>query len=348
MIRRAPRVPAIGRITFGGAALLLSLLTAITGSAQGPGIAAEVDRRAITTAEVDVALGSELAVLQQQIDALRRKKLDELIGEELLSREATRRGVTVPQLLEAEVAVKPGEVTEEEIERLYQRNKGRFRDAESVVRGRIRATLEAERTNGRKAALVRQLRQESRVVVWLEAPKPTRLTVEARGDAAVKGPASAPVTIVEFSDFQCPFCRKTLPELDRVLAAYPREVRLVYRHFPLDALHPRARLAAQAAECAGSAGRFWEYHDLLFSYEDFSPSALRKAAEVVGLDVPRFEQCLGDERTRSKVAVDVDAGTRAGVSGTPTFFINGQRVVGAQGFETFRSMIEQELAAVKR
>jgi protein-disulfide isomerase len=307
-------------------------------------VLAEIAGVALTAQEVDQALGPQLGKLYQQIYEVKRRKLDELIAEKLLRQEAAKRGLSVQQLLDAEVNSKADQVTEQEVESLHQKNRTKLRGPEKKIRERIRSELVAERAATQREAFIRQLRAERRVVVYLQPPIPIRVSLDGGEKAAVKGLPEAPVVIIEFSDFQCPFCRKALTELDRVRAAYPKDVKLVYRHFPIDRLHPQAWLAAQAAECAGAEGRFWEYHDRLFAQSDLSLPKLKELAQGLKLDLPAFEQCLNGEWARTRVAQDVEAGKRAGVSGTPTFFINGRVLAGAQPFESLRAIIEQELA----
>lgn len=334
------------------AKLLLLLMASVGALVGGPlaraaeqeSLLAEIDGEGIRAQELEQALGLQLPQLYEQIYALKRKKLDELIVEKLLRQEAAKRGLSIHQLLDAEVTSKVGQVTEQEVESLFQQTKGKFRGPEKGIRERLRSELLTQRTTAQKEAFIRRLRAERRVVVHLQPPTPLRVAVDGRDGAAVKGVPEVRVVIVEFSDFQCPYCRKTLSELEKVRTAYPKEVQLLYRHFPIDRLHPQARLAAQAAECAGAEGRFWEYHDRLFDQVDLSPPKLRELAEGLQLDVSTFERCLSGEWARTRVAQDVEAGTRVGVSGTPTFFINGRRLVGAQSFEAFQAIIEQELA----
>ncbi len=327
------------------AALLLGVLVR---AEVGKDVIAEVEGEAITAQAVEDALAAQLANLEEQIYKLKREKLEELIAETLLRQEANRRGISIQELLDVEVASKVGRLTEQEVDNFYQQRRAGFRGPEKEVRERIRRELNAQRAAAQKEAFVRQLRAERRVVVHLQPPAPIRVAIDSREGAALKGLPTAPVLIVEFSDFQCPYCRKALNELEKVRAAYPKEVKLVYRHFPIDRLHPQARLAAQAAECAGTEGRFWEYHDLLFGQADLSEQKLKELALGLKLNLPAFEQCLSGEWARTRVAQDVAAGTRAGVSGTPTFFINGRLLVGAQPFDVFKGIIEEELATHRR
>jgi protein-disulfide isomerase len=159
----------------------------------------------------------------------------------------------------------------------------------------------------------------------------------------VRGAQGAPVTIVEFSDYQCPYCRQAEDVLARISAEYGERVRVIYRDFPLD-FHAGARPAAEAARCAGESGRFWEYHDLLFVAQPaFSRANLLTYARRLDLDVPRFAACLDSGRFRAAVDRDLEEGLGLGVRGTPTFFINGQRLVGAQPIESFRQAVDRAL-----
>jgi protein-disulfide isomerase len=310
---------------------------------------AEVEGEVIGVQAVEGALAAQLATLEEQIYELKRKKLEEMIAETLLRQEAQRRGISLEELLTTEVTVKAGLVTEQEVESFYQQNRTRLRGGEKAVLERIRSSLQAQRAAAQREAFLRQLRAERRVLVHLQPPRAIKVVVTEREGAAVKGPPVAPVVIVAFSDFQCSYSRKALSELEKVQTAYPGEVQLVYRHFPIDSLHPQARLAAQAAECAAAEGRFWDYHDRLFDQTDLSSmQQLKDLALGLRLDLPTFERCLSEEWARTRVTQDVEAGTRAGVSGTPTFFINGRLLVGAQPIEAFQTIIDQELAALRR
>lgn len=164
-------------------------------------------------------------------------------------------------------------------------------------------------------------------------------------DDPARGPEDAAVTIIEFSDFQCPYCgrffQQTLPQL---MAQYGDRIRFVYRDFPLDQIHPFARGAAIAAECADDQGKFWEYHDLLFSNQQaLSGADLKSYADRLGLDTEAFAACVDDSRYNDEVNADLRDGLQAGVTGTPTFFINGRRVVGAQPLQTFQAIIDELL-----
>jgi protein-disulfide isomerase len=177
------------------------------------------------------------------------------------------------------------------------------------------------------------------------AALPQRVQVSDGGDPAI-GPADAPVTIVEFSDFQCPYCKTFRDQtLDALLERYGDQVRFVFRDFPLSQLHPFAQKAAEASECANEQGHYWEMHDLLFANSpNLSEDALKGFAEQLGLDMEQFNECLDSGRYADEVTADLQEGMSYGVTGTPTFFINGIRLVGAQPLANFQAIIDQELA----
>ena len=174
--------------------------------------------------------------------------------------------------------------------------------------------------------------------------QPRRFNVSLDDDPA-RGPEDAPVVIVEFSDYQCPFCRRFRQQtFDRLFQVYGAKIRLVYRDFPLTQLHPEALNAAIAANCAGEQGQYWAYHDKLFEQaQGLSHDAYLAYAAELGLDMDAFQACLQDPAQKEEVLADRDAGAQLGVTGTPTFFINGIPVVGAQPFEVFQQIIEGEL-----
>jgi protein-disulfide isomerase len=308
-----------------------------------PETLAEVNGEAITSADVERGLGTKLSTLEEQIYTLRRDELESLIAQRLLAQEAARRGVSVSALVDAEVTSKVGLVTEKEVDDFYQANKERLRGDEASLRENIRAHLQQQKLFARRRAFVESLRSQSKVVVNLEAPPVTRVAVSTDG-APVRGATDAAVTVVEFSDFQCPFCKRVEPTLKQVLERYPGKVKLVYRDFPLEGLHPQARAAAEAARCAKDQGKFWEYHDALYTNTlRGDPGEFRRYAEQVGLDVPKFEQCVSSRAHRAGVQGDMEEGSRLGVTGTPSFFVNGRPLHGAQPLEAFVRVIEEEL-----
>jgi protein-disulfide isomerase len=182
------------------------------------------------------------------------------------------------------------------------------------------------------------------------AAAPSGPTPQAKidiGDSPVKGPASAKVTVVAFSDFQCPFCSRAVPALKQVEDTYKGKVRIAFKNLPLP-FHDHAQMAAEAALAANEQGKFWEYHEKLMSAKDLSTDNMKKLAGEVGIDQKKFDECLAANKFADAIAKDVAAGEAAGVNGTPAFFINGRMLDGAQPFEKFKEIIDEELASAKQ
>ena len=173
--------------------------------------------------------------------------------------------------------------------------------------------------------------------------EPQRTEVATAG-YPTRGPATAPVTIVEFSDFECPFCGRLFPTLKAVEKNYPSQVRIVYRQYPLRRIHPLAQKAAEASLCAGEQGRFWEMHDSLFGdQEHLTVDALKARAVALKLDTAAFNACLDSGKEAAAIDKDIEEGAKAGVTGTPAMFVNGRLLVGAQPFAAIQAIIEDEL-----
>ncbi len=308
-------------------------------------VVATVDGDPITAAQLEAAVGAELGRLEQQIYEMKRQRLEQLIGERLMAREAARRQISVDALRKAEIHDKIAPVTDEEVTRFFEANKARLPNAPNI-RDQIKRYLEMQGIEARATAFLDALRAGAKVAVTLEAPPVRRASVEVDG-APIRGDVSAPVTIVEFSDFHCPYCRTVQPTLLQVLERYKGKVRLVYKDLPLDGLHPNARRVSEAARCAGEQGKFWEFHDAAYAGlvgTDVSPESMRKLATAAALDVAAFEQCLASDRHEAGIQRDMEQAERLGLSGTPAFFVNGRLLTGAQPLEAFAKVIDEELA----
>lgn len=171
-------------------------------------------------------------------------------------------------------------------------------------------------------------------------PDPAKAYDLPVGKSPLKGPENAPVTIVEFSDYQCPFCARSEPLINDVLKEYPTQVRLVYKHFPLTAIHPNAMGAAQAAAAAQKQGKFWQMHELLFANQRaLQPEQLKSYAQQVGLDVAKFEADMASPEVKSAIQEDMQLAQKVGIRGTPTIFVNG-KIVQNRSLEGFKQLIE--------
>ena len=305
---------------------------------------ADVDGAAITSEEVEKSLAGQLSKLEEQIYTLKRQKLDALINEKLLEKEAAKRKLTVPALLDAEITAKVGLVTEQEIEKFYQEKKAQIKGEQAQVREQMRAFLQNQKLAAKREEFLASLRSQAKIVDNLKPPAAARVEVSVDG-APFRGPANSPVTIVEFSDFECPFCQRAHPTLMQLLEKYAGKVKLVYRDFPLESIHPQARRAAEAARCANDQGKFWDYYDTLFTESPkLAPDDLKRYAAQAGIDVKKFDDCLLGGVHKTALQKDIDEGTRLGVTGTPAFFINGRPMTGAQPLEAFARIIDEELA----
>jgi protein-disulfide isomerase len=311
------------------------------------GKVAEVDGTVITRAEIDRSGGKQLQNLRQQLYQLERQKVDEYIGATLLTREAKERGISVSTLLQQEVNDKIQGVSEDEIQNFYERNKERLRVGLDKVHDQIRDYLREQKTAERKIEYFKILRANAKITTYLKPPPVFRADVAVNG-APFKGTERAAVTIVKFEDFQCPYCKTVQGTFPELLKRYDGKVRLVHKDLPLDAIHPQARQAAEAARCAGEQGKFWEYHDKLYAN---SPKAgveeLKSYAKEVGLNAASFDQCFTSGKFRGLVQKDLSEGAQLGLTGTPTFFINGREISGAQPVEAFAAIIDEELGQAK-
>jgi protein-disulfide isomerase len=308
---------------------------------------AEVDGTAITQRDLDRSAGKVLSNAREQLHKLERAKLDEHIGATLLTREAKNRNISVSTLLEQEVSNKVAPVTEEEIQKFYTSNKTRLQVELDKVHDQIRDYLRDQRLESRKNEFFKTLRSKAKVTTYLKSPPIFRADVAVNG-APFKGSERAPVTIVKFEDFQCPYCKTVQTTYQALLKRYDGKVRLVHKDLPLDAIHPQARQAAEAARCAGEQGKFWEYHDALYAN---SPKAaveeLKAYAKEVGINATSFEQCFTSGKYKGLVQRDLSEAAQLGLTGTPTFFINGREMSGAQPVEAFAAVIDEELNQAK-
>jgi protein-disulfide isomerase len=303
---------------------------------------AEVNGSAITAQDVERSAGRRLFQLNQQVYTLQRQKVEELIEQRLLSEEAKRRGVSIEALIEQEIDAKVPPVTDDDILTLYKANKDRIPVELAKVKDQIRDVIKDQKLTSQRAAFLKNLRDKAKIVTYLKPPVVYRTKVDI-ADAPSQGPTSAPVSIVKFEDFECPFCKTVQPTLAAVLKKYDGKVRLVHKDLPLEQIHPQAQLAAEAARCAGEQGKFWEYHDTLYgNAPKLGADALKSYAKNIGLDAS-FEQCLASGKYKASVQKDLSEGAKLGITGTPTFFINGREVSGALPLESFAAIIDEEL-----
>lgn len=315
---------------------------------------AKVQGTAITSGELDGIVKKELKQLeeqyQQQVYQTRRQALEAEIRKRLVEQKAKAAGLSDEEFLTREVIAKIPQPSEEEMRALYERAKS-GPNAQQLppydqVKGDIARFIQQQKAQGALVAYYDGLMKEAKVEILLPEYEPPKVQVAADGPS--KGPQGAPVTIIEFSDFQCPFCIRAEKTVEELLAAYPDKIRFVYRDFPLPS-HDLAPKASEAAYCAQDQGKYWEMHNRLFQAEGkLQPEALKGYARELGLDGAKFDKCLDSGEKTATVETHRKAGDEAGVSGTPAFFINGRPLAGAQPLEAFKKVVDQELAAVAK
>jgi protein-disulfide isomerase len=335
-------------------ALLVAAACSSTAAQQArrPGpteVVATVGSSEITLAEVDdKALEQQTppgVKLSQALYDARRAALDDIIANRLFDAAAKSQGVERSALIEKEITAKVAAVTDADIAAWYQANQNRVQGASlDQVRQPIKSYLTQERMQVVRDQYLDTLRAKTPVRTMLEPPRQK----VASANSPAKGSTSAPIEMIEFSDFQCPFCLRADPTVQQVLKTYGDRIRFVYRHYPLPN-HPSARPAAEAAACANEQGKFWPYHDRLFANPTkLSAADLKQHAADLGLNTSQFNACVDSHKFKADVDNDIREGEQAGVNGTPAFFINGRSISGAQPFDVFKKIIDEELEARKR
>jgi protein-disulfide isomerase len=305
---------------------------------------ARMGDQAIYEEDLLPSIGGKLFQLKTQEYELKSRELDDLLSQRLLECAAKRKGLSTDAFLEQMVYRSLPSPNPNEVEAFYLAQKDHVNQPFSEIKSQMeQALIEARRQQARQE-LLNKLRQASNVAILLPRPRIDVATDPSR----LRGNPDAPVTMVEFSDFQCPFCRTAEPTVKEVLAKYKDKIRFSYRDFPLKQIHPLAEQAAEAARCAGEQNKFWEYHDLLYGDQTtLDQASLTEIARTVGLDLNRFSACLASGKFKAPVDSDFQAGIRAGVSGTPAFYINGVFLSGAQPLSAFEKIIDTELAAAE-
>src|SRR5512146_3027291 len=312
-----------------------------------PDVVATVAGAPVTRADIRSRAGDQLDQLEVRYGRARHQlieaALDSILFDRVLVAEARKQGRTVDALLAAEAggSLEPADV---EVSAWYSANQARLsgRSLEQL-RGQIVNMLREQRRKDAGERLRARLYADRKVVVELE---PFRVAPGTQAAPAL-GPDVAPVTIVEFSDFECPYCGALYPTLRKVEQDFGRQVRVVFRQFPLTGLHAYALKAAEASLCANEQGKFWEMHDLLFQDQKrLAVADLKAKASTLGLDRKTFDSCLDSGRFVEQIQKDQREGTRLGISGTPALFVNGAPMEGAVPYETLAATIRKELERV--
>jgi protein-disulfide isomerase len=311
-------------------------------------IAARVGDRSIAVRELDekwkaTAAAQHAEAVQALYDG-RRQALEAIIADMLVAVEAKKQGMSPDAYIEAELSKRVKPVGQADVVTFYQANLNQMqgRSLEQMTPAINRYLSDQQRETGRQALLAELKKAGPAIRVSLEAP---RAEVPIAASDPATGPASAPVTLIEFSDFQCPFCQRVEPTLKELRTKYGDKLRIVWKDFPLTQIHPQAFKAGEAGHCAGDQGKYWEFHDRLFANQQaLMPADLKKHAADLGLDAASFGTCLDSSKYGERVRDGVALGDRLGVNSTPTIFINGRRFSGAQPLDVFVAAIDEELA----
>lgn len=311
-------------------------------------VVAEVAGKPITLKDVDAKWeefdAAERARIIQAMYQNRRNMLDQIVGDRLIEHAATAASQTPEAFVAADSIKRLPAVSEAEIVQFYEQNKDRAQGRTlEQLRGEIKPFLDARRQQQARAMLVEELKSKNAgaVKVMLDAP---RYTVPTSPGDPVRGNPNAPVTIVEFSEYQCPFCARVNPTLAKVLQTYGDRVKIVFKDYPLPN-HAQAPKAAEAAHCAAEQKKYWEMHDVMFANQRaLEVPALKQSARAIGLEGAAFDQCLDSGKHAATVRGGYELGERMGVNSTPTLYINGRPLIGAMPFENFKSIIDEELA----
>jgi protein-disulfide isomerase len=306
-------------------------------------VLAVVNGKQISAGDIETSLLPLIFSVQEQVYALRKQDVELKINDTLLTAEAQKRKITTRALLEAEVTNKVPRVTEAQAQEFYTQNKDRISGEFAQTKDQIIQYMQEKKEQEATLAFADQLRRASVVQINLSAPESPVFQI-ATDDQPSKGNANASVTIVEFTDFQCPSCAQQHPVIERIVNEFGNRVRFVVRDFPLSQ-HAAAPKAAEAAEAAREQGKYWEYVAVLFRNQSaLEVNKLKQYATELGLDRARFDAALDSSKFAEKIERDVTDGQRLGVNGTPTFFINGKRV-SDRSYEGLKATIETALKA---
>jgi protein-disulfide isomerase len=319
-----------------GVVVSLLVMVAAGLGQEGSEVVAEVNGVKITRQELETKESSKLLQVLYQSYAVEEGALEDLIDQQLLALEAARQQVSVAQLEAREIDAKVKDPSEAQLRMYYE--DAITDEPYAAVRGKILSELHQRRRAKVRAAYLQQLRERYPVVVRLAPP------VEAvtAGAAPRLGSAQAPVQVIEFGDFQCPYCIKVFPEVQRLHAEFGEQVAIYFKDMPLP-IHAYAEQAAEASHCAEAQGKYWAYHDLLFSGRGLEEKQLKQYARELKLDEGQFAACLEQGKEAGVVEKSLAEARQLGLTGTPSFFINGHFLSGSVDYAALRGMVEQAL-----
>jgi protein-disulfide isomerase len=329
-------------------ALLIAMAFAFFGAVQAASApdraAAVIDGKSISEKELDERAAPHLRELNEKVFEVREQTLDDMIDEQLLNQEASRLKLSVQQLLDREVNSRVAKPTPADVESYYAKIQDRIALPIEEARPKILEFLTETRRRTAYDHYLSGIRVREKVTVLLAPPR-AEVPIDL---ARIRGPVNAPITIVEFSDFECPYCGGAEDTLRQLQSRYPTQIRLAYRDFPLD-FHAHSESATEASRCALAQGKYWAYHDLLFdNQQHLESSDLSKYAAQLQMDAKKFDECVAQKTYADDIQQDLREGQKLGITGTPAFFINGMVLSGAVPLDDFSRRIDRELERIKR
>lgn len=317
---------------------------AVSGGLKGGGgddpVVAEFNGKSVKASQAFSGVKTRLFDLEDEMFRTKEQAINDYVEGQLLEAEAKKQNMPQEALLEKETGGGGEEVNDADIDSFLS-SKGLSLKDPRIRKDDVRDYLKYRKRFEKRQGYVAKLKQSSNVKIHLKEPSAPKLTVDVSG-YPTWGNASAPVTIIEFSDYQCPYCSRAVPTLDRIKKEYgPDKVKIVFRDMPLPS-HPRAVPAALAAHCANDQGKFWEFHDALFNNQQKLEDAdLKGHAKTLGLDEKKFAECYDAKKHQELVDKSRREAETLGIQATPSFVINGALLQGAQPFEKFKEKIDR-------
>ncbi len=295
----------------------------------------------VTAEELDRMVRTSMAQIEMQAYQLKERTIRQMVAERLLRAEAVRQGKTRDQLYAERVTSKVAEPAKLRVDQVLKQYRAQIPGTDEEARKRVVEALKRQEIQRLENTLRTELLRDAKLRILLEPP---RFPVTVTENDPVRGAADAPVTIVEFSDYQCPFCGRVQGTLAQLLKEYDGKIRLVFKQTPSPS-HPMARPAAEASVCAGKQGKFWEMHDWLFTHQkELGRETIDKQAAELGLDMEAYTKCVEAHEPAIQINDTIRESQFLGATGTPTFFVNGRRLAGAQPLAAFKTAIDAELA----
>lgn len=309
------------------------------GGESGSQVVATINGSPITGSDLNETVKKQMQRLETQVYQIKKQGLEVLIDDKLIETAAKKKGQNTEEYLKEEIDAKVTEPSEQEVKALYEARKGKDTLPFEKVKDQVLEFLKQNKKNRARQELIAKLRNDADIKLMLEPPR-TQVNIN---DAPFLGPKDAKITLIEFSDYQCPFCKRVRPTVWKLVEDYKDKIKYVFQDFPL-AFHQYARKAHEAARCASDQDKYFDYNKKLFDNQgNLTTEDLKKYARELKLDASKFDKCLDTGKYAKIVEDSMNAGIEAGVTGTPAFFVNGIMISGAQPISAFKEIIEDEL-----